>query len=1077
MRNKITTKVLLGGLAIGVGAFLAQAAAPASPQGAITAKAFTGIGGTAISALTSHANFPDNPNVLRYEPYFEWAATGDINTAPPNWGDNYGVQIVGYFYPATSGPHTFYIASDDNGELYLSPDTNPENKRLIAREGGWSNARSYTTAGSDASAVADKNSSTFAGSQWPGGGTAITLTAGQPYYIEALMKEGTGGDNLSVSIDGVLPIPGSQLATIDKSSGPVVIVTQPQSQAVEVLQEVNFTVEVDGTPPYTYQWRRNGTPIEGATTASYTLDRAVATDHGAVFTVVVTGAEGAPVTSEGATLTVAEDANPPTIASVTGSAAFNAVTVTFSEPVDPTTAQATANYQLSGGVTITAVTQNPVPNDNQVVLSTSAQAEGAELTLTVNNVQDLSGNVIAAGSTFTFQTFVWLGGVVLHEFWDNIGGTAVSALVNDPRFPNAPSWVTLEPMFEFPPNGASTFADNYGNRISGWFIPPETTEYIFYVSADDSAELYLSTDADPANTHLIARQSGWSNPRNWNTQGGGTGTVQEKRSDQFPDSQWPDGPLNISLTAGQRYYIEVLHKEGTGGDNVGVTYGFDRDFANPPANGTPPALTGERIGTYVNMNGAALSITQQPQAVSVAQNNTATFSIAVTSTSAYGDNVHGYQWQSAPAGSTTFTNIAGATQPTYTTPMLSLTDDGRQFRVLLNLLTLSETSDVAVLTVGADTTPPTIVSAGALQGDNTVGVLFDKMVTEASAQTAANYQVSGATVTSVELHIGRLAQVNLSGPVPASFTVTVNNVTDLAGNPMLSTEITGEISTMNAQDVGVVGTNPLIPGHAFAFGGGGYFVAGGGTDIWDAADAFQFVYREFTGAFDMRANVMSLLGTHQWAKAALMARETLTPGSRHVDILGTRSANDPADPTATPPIQTPQNQINMQWRDVADAASGSHPDANRINIAQNADYPNLWLRLVRPDAASNEFRSYWSNNGTTWTQMPSHTVPDPILPATLYVGMAVTSHDNNAGIPLAEAVYNNFTVVPYVDVVDPVDPELQIALEAGNVVITWQAGTLVSSPTITGTFAPVPGATSPYQVTPTAGTMFYRVQQ
>jgi hypothetical protein len=58
-----------------------------------------------------------------------------------------------------------------------------------------------------------------------------------------------------------------------------------------------------------------------------------------------------------------------------------------------------------------------------------------------------------------------------------------------------------------------------------------------------------------------------------------------------------------------------------------------------------------------------------------------------------------------------------------------------------------------------------------------------------------------------------------------------------------------------------------------------------------------------------------------------------------------------------------------------------------------------------------------------------------------------------------------------------IHPELEISLEAGNMVITWQAGTLVSSPTITGAFTPVAGAANPYQVTPTAGTMFYRVQQ
>jgi hypothetical protein len=207
----------------------------------------------------------------------------------------------------------------------------------------------------------------------------------------------------------------------------------------------------------------------------------------------------------------------------------------------------------------------------------------------------------------------------------------------------------------------------------------------------------------------------------------------------------------------------------------------------------------------------------------------------------------------------------------------------------------------------------------------------------------------------------------------------------------------------------------------------------------------------------------------------LMARESLAAGSRHVDVLSTRSASDPADPAATPPIQTPQNQINVQWRDTADAASGSHPDADRINIALNADYPNLWLRLVRASAESNEIRAFWSNNGTTWNEFPSHTVPDPVLPASLYLGMAVTSHDNTSvEIPLAEAVFNSFSITEYVDVVDP---HLEVGTQDGNVVITWQSGTLVASPTVTGTYAPVDGATSPHEVTPTGDAMFYRVQQ
>jgi len=53
--------------------------------------------------------------------------------------------MVGYFYPPTTGNYTFYICSDDNSALYLSTDDNPANKKLIAQETVYSNAREYTT--------------------------------------------------------------------------------------------------------------------------------------------------------------------------------------------------------------------------------------------------------------------------------------------------------------------------------------------------------------------------------------------------------------------------------------------------------------------------------------------------------------------------------------------------------------------------------------------------------------------------------------------------------------------------------------------------------------------------------------------------------------------------------------------------------------------------------------------------------------------------------------------------------------------------------------------------------------------
>jgi len=195
------------------------AAAPTSPQGVITAREFLDIGGgTAVADLTNNAKFPNSPDLVAYPARFEWP-TGPDDATPPgaDLKNNYGTQIIGYFYPATTGPHTFYLAADDGAVLYLSTDSDPANKKLIAVETAWSPVRGWeSTAGG--SVLESKNSSTYTGSQWPGGGTAINLTAGQPYYIEALSKEGIGGDNLAVSIDNSLPISGTQLSTIDRAS-------------------------------------------------------------------------------------------------------------------------------------------------------------------------------------------------------------------------------------------------------------------------------------------------------------------------------------------------------------------------------------------------------------------------------------------------------------------------------------------------------------------------------------------------------------------------------------------------------------------------------------------------------------------------------------------------------------------------------------------------------------------------------------------------------------------------------------------------------------------------------------------
>ena len=94
----------------------------------------------------------------------------------------------------------------------------------------------------------------------------------------------------------------SSASSSDSSQAPSISV-QPASQTVADGQTATFSVTASGSPPLTYEWRRNGTSISGATSASYTTPATAATDNGALFTVTITDIAGN-VTSNAAILTV-----------------------------------------------------------------------------------------------------------------------------------------------------------------------------------------------------------------------------------------------------------------------------------------------------------------------------------------------------------------------------------------------------------------------------------------------------------------------------------------------------------------------------------------------------------------------------------------------------------------------------------------------------------------------------------------------------------------------------------------------------------------------------------------------------
>lgn len=85
---------------------------------------------------------------------------------------------------------------------------------------------------------------------------------------------------------------------------PVSIVMQPTNQFVVAGQMASFNVGVAGTPPYSFQWYKNGTPISNATNSSYITPPLSAADDGAQFTVVVTNSSNSITSSPPAILSL-----------------------------------------------------------------------------------------------------------------------------------------------------------------------------------------------------------------------------------------------------------------------------------------------------------------------------------------------------------------------------------------------------------------------------------------------------------------------------------------------------------------------------------------------------------------------------------------------------------------------------------------------------------------------------------------------------------------------------------------------------------------------------------------------------
>lgn len=227
---------------------------------------------------------------------------------------------------------------------------------------------------------------------------------------------------------------------------------------------------------------------------------------------------------------------------------------------------------LGGSATLSFTTQGPTPAIYQWRRN-GVPFGGAQTspTLQLENLSaGMEGEFDCVYSTFygaltTDKVYVSVtdvgtvvSGGLWREIYTGIDGSTVDSLTGSWKYPyNADVGEVLPTM------ATSAYGGQYGQRWTGWITPATSGKYRFYLSSDDGAELWLSTDANPANAVRLLSFSNWSNEKAW--------------SQRAPSAY-------VSLNAGARYYIQVLHKQGGGGNNCAVAWQMEGGAA--PTNGS-----------------------------------------------------------------------------------------------------------------------------------------------------------------------------------------------------------------------------------------------------------------------------------------------------------------------------------------------------------------------------------------------------------------------------------------------------------------------------------------------------------
>lgn len=223
--------------------------------------------------------------------------------------------------------------------------------------------------------------------QWYKDGLSISGANSSSYAITNVSSATAGTYTVTITNNYGSATSNGALLTVTTATVAPTISSQPNSTSVTSGNSASFTVSVSGTPPFSYQWRKDGLAINGANSSTYTINTTSPTDSGS-YSVLVSNSVGSTL-SNSAILAVTTNA--PTITSqpsatsiIAGGTALFSVSVSGTSPF---------SYQWKkDGTPISGATSSTY------IISGASTKDAGGYSVTVTNI---SGSVTSSAATLT----------------------------------------------------------------------------------------------------------------------------------------------------------------------------------------------------------------------------------------------------------------------------------------------------------------------------------------------------------------------------------------------------------------------------------------------------------------------------------------------------------------------------------------------------------------------------------------------------------------------------------------------------------------------------------------------------